>query len=446
MAVSDRILSRLLQLHPKIIDLTLHRMWRILAKLGHPERSLPPVVHVAGTNGKGSVIAYLRAMMEAAGLSVHCYTSPHLVRFHERIRLGAPSGSGFIPEQDLSGILEECEAANGGKPITYFEITTAAALLAFSRLPADYLMLEVGLGGRLDATNVVDEPALCVITSLGLDHQQYLGEGIVEIAKEKAGILKPDVPAVVAQQTNDVMAAIGAQAVRIGAALLEHGQHWQSYEEQGRLVYQDDSTLLDLPLPNLAGRFQVENAGIAVAAIRALADDRILAAHVDEGLRNARWMARLQRLPDGRLHQLLPQAAELWLDGGHNPAAGRALAQSLADLDERLAKPLTLVLGMLNTKSVADFIEPFTGLAAGIVTITIPDEPHALSAQDLAAIARGLGLDAAPAGSIEEASGIAGQIEPAPRILICGSLYLAGHVLALHAGDAVTGPSGTSKR
>lgn len=441
MAVSDSILSRLLQLHPKIIDLTLDRMWRLLEKLGSPECALPPVIHVAGTNGKGSTVAYLRAIMEAAGLKVHCYTSPHLVRFHERIRLAGE----LITEHDLSSILEECEAANGTEPITYFEITTAAALLAFSRCPADYLLLEVGLGGRLDATNVVDKPALSVITSVSLDHQQFLGDRISEIAREKAGILKKGVPAVIAHQTDDASQTIEAEAARIGAPLLVHGQDWQSFEQHGRLVYQDENELLDLSLPALPGRFQVENAGAAIAAIRALGDERISNEDLDIGLHNAEWRARLQRLPDGELSGLLPDGAELWLDGGHNAAAGRALAQSLADLDERVEKPLILVLGMLNTKSAADFVEPFAGLAARVITLTIPDEPSALGAHDLAAIARGLDLDAEPAGSIEQAISLAGEIDPAPRILICGSLYLAGHVLALHAGEVVTAPSGTSK-
>lgn len=442
MAVSDSILSRLLQLHPKIIDLTLDRMWRLLEKLGSPERALPPVIHVAGTNGKGSTVAYLRAIMEASGLSIHCYTSPHLVRFHERIRLGGE----LIAEDNLSAILEECEAANGDEAITYFEITTAAALLAFSRNPADYFLLEVGLGGRLDATNVIDNPALCVITSVSLDHQQFLGDRISEIAREKAGILKSGIAAVVAHQSGDALPAIEAEAARIGSPLLIHGQDWQSFEQHGRLVYQDEVELLDLPLPVLPGRFQVENAGAAIAAIRALGDDRISNEDIETGLRNAEWRARLQRLPDGELTRLLPEGAELWLDGGHNAAAGSALAQSLADLDERVEKPLTLVLGMLNTKSAADFIGPFAGLAARVITLTVPDEPNALGAHDLAAIAHGLDIDAEPAGGIEQAVSLAGEVEPAPRVLICGSLYLAGHVLALHAGDAVTTPSGASKR
>ena len=442
MAVSDSILSRLLQLHPKIIDLTLDRMWRLLERLDSPERKLPPVIHVAGTNGKGSTIAYLQAILEAAGLSVHCYTSPHLVRFHERIRL---SGE-LIAEQELSAILQECEEANGSETITYFEITTAAALLAFSRQPADYLLLEVGLGGRLDATNVIDQPAMSIITSVSLDHQQFLGDTIADIAREKSGILKQGVPAVIAHQSSDALPTIEAEAARVGAPLLIHGQDWQSFEQHGRLVYQDEIELLDLPLPVLPGRFQVENAGAAIAAIRALNDDRITNDDVASGLRTAQWRARLQRLPVGELSKLLPEEAELWLDGGHNAAAGSALAQSLADLDERVEKPLMLVLGMLNTKSAADFMEPFAGLAARMLTLTIPDEPNALGAHDLAAIARGLGIDAEPVGSIQDAISLAGQVEPAPRVLICGSLYLAGHVLALHSGEAITAPSGASKR
>ncbi len=446
MAVSDAILSRLLQLHPKVIDLTLDRMWRLLARLGDPQDSLPPVVHVAGTNGKGSVIAYLRAIMEQAALSVHCYTSPHLVRFHERVRIGAPGGGHLIPEEQLSAALEECEAVNAGELITYFEITTAAALLAFSRAPADYLLLEVGLGGRLDATNVVERPRLGVITPVSLDHQQYLGDTLGRIAAEKAGILKPDMLAVISHQADDALMAIEARAAEVGASLLVHGQDWQGFEQHGRLVYQDETALLDLPMPVLAGRFQIENAATAVAAIRALSDERISVDNIADGLRTAQWQARLQRLGPGKLHDLVPSDAELWVDGGHNPAAGRALAESLADLDERLAKPLMLVVGMLNTKAAADYLAPFAGLAAGIVTVTIPGESNALGAADLAAISRGLGIDAEPAGGIEEAVTIAGQIEPSPRILLCGSLYLAGHVLALHAGEQVTAPSGASKK
>ena len=446
MAVSDAILKRLLELHPKIIDLTLDRMHRLLARLDHPERKLPPVVHVAGTNGKGSTIAYLRAIMEAAGLSVHAYTSPHLVRFHERIRLGKPGASALISEDALSALLEECETVNGNEPITFFEITTAAALLAFSRQPADYLLLEVGLGGRLDATNVIDKPAVSVITAIDLDHQQYLGTTIEAIAGEKAGILKRGVPAIIAHQQSGALPTLEAHAARIGAPVLIADQDWQVYEQHGHLVFQDDNGLLDLPMPQLAGRFQVQNAGNAIAALRALADPRITDAAIAAGLKSASWPARLQRLEPGRLHDLVGEDAELWLDGGHNPSAGQAIAESLADLSERVEKPLYLVLGMLNTKSASNYLEPFAGLVSGIVTVTIPGEENALSADDLAAMARGQGINAEASGSIEQAIRTAAQAAEAPRIVICGSLYLAGHVLALHTGQHASAVSGTGKK
>ncbi len=446
MAVSDAILKRLLELHPKIIDLTLDRMHRILAALGHPERKLPPVIHVAGTNGKGSTIAYLQAIMEATGLSVHTYTSPHLVRFHERIRLGAAGGGALISEAGLSALLEECETANAGEPITFFEITTAAALLAFSRHPADYLLLEVGLGGRLDATNVVDGTVASIITAVDLDHQQYLGGTLQAIAAEKAGILKTGVPAVIGRQPDDALVTIEAVAARTSTPLAVCERDWQVFEQHGRLVYQDEEALLDLPLPSLPGRFQIENAGNALAALRVLGDDRISDAAMATGLTSATWPARMQRLGPGRLSDLAGEGAEVWLDGGHNPSAGRAVAQSLADLSERAEKPVILVLGMLNTKAAADYLEPFAGLVAGIVTLTIPGEDNALGAHDLAAMARGQGMDAEPARSIEEALAIAGQAFDAPRIMICGSLYLAGHVLALNQGQAASAVSGASKQ
>ncbi|MBD3666756.1 MAG: bifunctional folylpolyglutamate synthase/dihydrofolate synthase, partial [Kangiella sp.] len=259
---SDAILDRLTGLHPKLIDLTLDRTERLLAALGHPERSLPPVIHIAGTNGKGSVSAFLQAMFEAAGLRVHRYTSPHLVRFHERIVLdGQP-----IAEPALIDLLEECERVNGGANITYFEITTVAALLAFSRTPADVLLLEVGLGGRFDATNVIEAPAVSVITHIGLDHQQFLGDTIEEIAGEKAGILKRDVPAIIAPQEDAVVPRIEREAAQVHAPLFLGGQDWTAYEEHGRLVYQDTDGLLDLPLPALAGAPPIENAGASIAA------------------------------------------------------------------------------------------------------------------------------------------------------------------------------------
>lgn len=445
MAMTDAILTRLLTLHPKIIDLTLDRMWHILAKLGNPQDRLPPTVHVAGTNGKGSTIAYMRAMMEAAGLSVHCYTSPHLVRFHERIRIGRKGGGLLIGDDELSALLEECEKANGGEPITFFEITTAAAFLAFARKPADYLLLEVGLGGRLDATNTI-RPRLSVITTIDLDHQQFLGDTLSLIAHEKAGILKRGVTGIVGVQPEEARDEIETVAARTGAPLLIANQDWQSYEQHGRLVFQDESGLLDLPMPQLQGRHQIDNAGNAIAAIRALGDERISDASIAQGLKTVTWPARMQRLGAGSLHALIAADCELWLDGGHNPSGGRALAQSFSELNERYSRPLVLIWGMLNTKEPGGFIAPFAGVAHQVIALTIPGEDNALPAERLAEIARAHGLPATTATSIEDALEQASALLPPPRILICGSLYLAGRVLAAHLGEAMSEVTGTSRR
>ncbi|MGI9482706.1 MAG: bifunctional folylpolyglutamate synthase/dihydrofolate synthase [Hyphomicrobiales bacterium] len=446
MAHSDAILKRLLALHPKIIDLSLDRMERILDALGNPQDKLPPVIHVAGTNGKGSTIANMQAMFEAAGKSVHAYTSPHLVRFHERIYLGAPGGGSLISEEDLSELLEECEVANGDAPITFFEITTAAAFLAFSRAPADYCLLEVGLGGRLDATNVIPAPALTLITPVGIDHQQYLGESIVEIAGEKAGILKRGVKCILGPQPDKVHDVIEHKAARLAAPLIVSGQDFQTYEEHGRLVYQDEKGLLDLPLPKLAGRFQIENAGTAIAAVRALQDASVGEAAIAQGITTAKWKARLQRLDAGPLFKMLPEGAELWLDGGHNQAAGHALAISLAEIEERAPKPLVLITGLLKTKDPSDYLSAFSGLAKTIVTLKIPDEENALTAEELASTASGLGFETIKASDIEDALRLAAENTDGPaRVLICGSLYLAGHVLALNSGAEKSGPSGTTR-
>ena len=414
-AASDAVLERLTSLHPKKIDLVLTRVERLLAALGHPERRLPPVVHVAGTNGKGSTVAMVRAGLEGAGGTCHAYTSPHLARFHERIRLAGA----LIPEADLLALLEECEAANAGAPITFFEITTAAALLAFARTPADWTLLEVGLGGRLDATNVVDRPAICAITPVSLDHQQFLGETVAEIAGEKAGILKRGVPCVVARQEEAALEAIEARAARVGAPLLVHGQHWHVAAERGRLVYQDERGLLDLPPPNLPGPHQVDNAGTALAVLRALG-----AGDPEAAVTRAEWPARMQRLRRGPLVEAAGRA-ELWLDGGHNPAAGAALAGTLRAMPPRATH---LVCGMLGTKDPAGYLAPLAGVAEGCRAVAIPGEAATLPAEDTAAAARAAGLPAAVApdvGSAVRALAARG----AARIVICGSLYLAGHVL-----------------
>lgn len=446
MAVSDAILKRLLSLHPKIIDLKLDRMWRILARLDNPHEKLPPVLHVAGTNGKGSTVTYLRSAMEAAGLTVHCYTSPHLVKFHERIRLGKKGGGELIAEDRLSALLEECETVNGGEPITFFEITTAAAFLAFARTPADYLILEVGLGGRLDATNVIARPALSIITTVDYDHQQYLGNTLTEIAREKAGILKPNVTAIIAPQPDEARAEIERCAEAEHSPLLIANQDWQAYEQHGRLVYQDESGLLDLPLPQLLGRHQIDNAGTAIAALRNLDDTRIGESHIAQGLKTASWPARMQRLGPGELWSFIPKDAELWLDGGHNPSAGRALARAFSELNERVSRPLVLIWGMLNTKAIDDFIAPFAGIAHRVVTLTIPDEENAVRAPELAEAARRHDMGAETADSLEDALKQASHITPAPRILIVGSLYLAGRVLARHSGEAMSQVTGAGRR
>ncbi|RMH45347.1 MAG: bifunctional folylpolyglutamate synthase/dihydrofolate synthase [Alphaproteobacteria bacterium] len=411
----------MMSLHPKIIDLTLDRMWRLLERLGHPERRLPPVVHVAGTNGKGSTIAMIRAGLEAAGHRVHVYTSPHLVRFHERIRLAGA----LIDEGALSAVLDECERANGGEPITYFEITTAAALLAFARTPADFTLLEVGLGGRLDATNVVAAPALSVITPVSVDHQQFLGDTLAEIAAEKAGILKRGVPAVIARQDDEAMDVIERRAARCGAPILAHGQHWQAWRERDRLVFQDERGLLDLPLPGLAGAHQIDNAGTAVAAMRLLG---LAEAPIAAGIAGAEWPARMQRLRRGPLIEAAGPGAELWLDGGHNPAAGRALADALAALPPR---PTRLVCGMLNTKDTRGFLSPLAAVADGLCAVSIDGEAATLPAAETAARARECGFpDVTEAASVLAAIQGIREAEPAARIVICGSLYLAGRVLA----------------
>jgi len=430
-APSDAVLQRLLSLHPKRIDLVLHRVERLLAALDHPEQKMPPVIHVAGTNGKGSVCAYLRAMLEGSGYRVHVYTSPHLVHFHERIRIAGK----LISEEELAATLEECEAANAGAPITFFEITTAAAFLAFSRHPADALVLEVGLGGRYDATNVVAKPIAVCITPIALDHQDFLGDSLAAIATEKAGIIKHAAPAIVGPQDEEAKSVIVRRADQLGAPLYVYGEDYHGYEEHGRFVYQDTDGLLDLPLPKLLGRHQIANAAIAVASLRRIGGRWAREKGIEWGLKNVEWPGRLQRLTKGPLIEAAPAGAEVWLDGGHNPHGGAALAQSMADLEERAPKPLYLVCGMLKTKDTVGYLLPFRGLAKHVTTIAISGEAASLGAGALYDAARTAGLEASPADDLMDAMmqvsawSRARESEGAPRILICGSLYLAGKVL-----------------
>jgi len=411
-----------MSLHPKIIDLTLDRMTRLLDALGNPEQSMPPVIHIAGTNGKGSTQAMIRAGLEAAGDSCHAYTSPHLARFHERIVL---SGD-IIDESDLADYLAECETANGGVPITYFEITTCAALLAFSRSQADFTLLEVGLGGRLDATNVVDQPAMTVITPVSIDHQQYLGETLAEIAGEKAGILKRNCFAIVGPQQDEALEVIEARAREVGATCKIHGQHWHVWEENGRLVYQDENGLLDLPMPALIGAHQVQNAGIAIATLRYLGKDE---AAFEGAMTDAKWPARLQKLRTGPLIESAPNA-EIWLDGGHNKAAGHALAEALGRLPSR---ELYMVVGMLNTKDASGYMKPLSERSKSLYGVSIPGEAATMTAKETVEVAQKVGFDAIEAEDFQSAIREIISLNPNARILICGSLYLAGKVLQENA-------------
>ena len=417
-SASDAILARLMALHPKVIDLTLDRLVVLLDRLGNPQNAIPPVIHIAGTNGKGSTQAMIRAGLEAAGRSVHAYTSPHLARFHERIRV---AGS-LIPEPDLAALLEEVEAANAGDPMTFFEITTAAAFLAFARTPADYTLLEVGLGGRLDATNVIARPALTVITPVSIDHTQYLGETLPEIAGEKAGILKPRVACVVARQPDEALAVIEARAARLMAPLQIHGQHWTCAREGDGLVFQDERGLVQTGLPVLPGPHQVENAGTAIAALRTLGFGQ---PEAEAAVTRAEWPARMQRLTRGPLVEAAGDC-ELWLDGGHNPAGGEAVAATLRAMGPR---PVHLVCGMLNTKDVAGYMRPLAGVARSLTAVAIPGEANTLPAEATAAAAGAVGLPAHVAPDMQTAVAQLAAAHPGARLLICGSLYLAGRVL-----------------
>ncbi|MBX9683225.1 MAG: bifunctional folylpolyglutamate synthase/dihydrofolate synthase [Hyphomicrobium sp.] len=435
---SDALLAEMMLLHPKLIDLSLGRVERLLGKLGHPEQRLPPVVHIAGTNGKGSTTAYLKAIIEAAGKRVHVYTSPHLVRFHERIALaGADGVAQPIGEDALVDVLMRVRAVNDGDDITQFEITTAAALLAFSETPADVVLLEVGLGGRLDATNVIKSPALTVITPISMDHAEKLGPTLAKIAAEKAGILKTGTAGIVAVQPDDVLAVIEARARSVSAPLTVFGRDYDAYEQNGRLLFQRDDALIDLPLPALIGRHQIANAATAIAAALTLGE-RLPHLGIDEraieiGLRTVVWPARMQRLLTGPLPTLVGSTNELWLDGGHNPAAGDMLADTLAALDEKSSKPVFLIVGMMGQKDALGFIAPFRGLVRAVYTVPIPgahEAPH--SEEKLADVARSAGLQAFERASVPDALRTIAALPPgAKRVLICGSLYLAGHVLTL---------------
>lgn len=422
--------ARLTRLHPVAIDLTLGRIERLLAALGHPERKLPPVIHVAGTNGKGSTVAFLRAILEATGLKVHAYTSPHLVRVNETIRIAGR----LVGDDELLAALAHCERVNAGAPITLFEIETAAALWLFAQHPADVTLLEVGLGGRLDATNVIEHPLACVLTPIGIDHTEFLGPTIADIAAEKAGILRRGAPVIVAEQRDEAMEVIERDAKRLRAPLFACGQHWHVQLEHGRLAYQDERGLLDLTAPKLFGRHQIDNAGLAIATLRAQSRFTIPQDAYQAGLLAAEWPARMQRITSGKLLDDAPAGCELWLDGGHNADGGRVAAAALGDLEERVSRPLVLIAGMMANKDAAAFLANFTGLTRHLIVVPIPNRDGAMPPERLADAGRALGLrvelaDDVPA-ALRRIASLAYELPP--RILITGSLYLAGHVLSLN--------------
>jgi dihydrofolate synthase/folylpolyglutamate synthase len=430
---STTLLERFKALHPQSIDLSLGRIERLLLALGHPERRLPPVVHVAGTNGKGSLLAFLRAIAEALRKRVHVYTSPHLVNFHERIVLAGSDGNAPISEERLIDCLTRAEAANGGELITLFEITTAAAFVAFAETPADLLLLETGLGGRLDATNVIDKPLVTAITPISIDHVSFLGDTLAAIAAEKAGILKPGVPCIVGHQELEVLRVIEAQAEEVGAPLHVFGRDFDVFEQHKRLIFQTPTRLLDLPLPRLAGRHQLDNAGGAIATASVVFSDELTMEAIEHGLTHAKWPARLERLSPGALYTYVDDDTEIWLDGGHNAAGGQAIAHAIAELDDRVPRPVHLIWGMMETKDAHAFVAPFKGLVERIYTVPIPEEQNAFAAEELAEIAASEGFIVTAAKSVPHAllQSRAAFSEPG-RVLICGSLYLAGHVLKLH--------------
>jgi dihydrofolate synthase/folylpolyglutamate synthase len=430
----DGLIARLSALHPQRIDLSLDRMHRLLARLDHPERMLPPVIHVAGTNGKGSTIAYLRAILEAAGLRVHVYTSPYLVRINECFRIGEKGGGRLADDAELGRVLEHCEQLNQGEPITIFEIETAAAFCLFAQHEADVVLLETGLGGRLDATNVIERPIATVITPVGMDHTEFLGNSLASIAGEKAAIIKRGAPVICAEQAPEAMAVIEAQANRMRAPLHAAGQQWHVGVERGRLVYQDERGLMDLAAPKLFGRHQFDNAGLAIATLRAVGKFKVEMGAFEAGIVGADWPARMQRLVAGALVDQGPKGCEIWLDGGHNAEGGRVAAAALGDLEERVSRPLVVIAGMMANKDASAFLANFAGLTRHIMAVPIPGRDNAMPPDRLADAARALGMRVENAASVEAALLALSRLayEVPPRILITGSLYLAGHVLAIN--------------
>lgn len=431
---ADREIERLMALHPKGFDLSLDRISRLLEKLGNPQDRLPPVIHIAGTNGKGSAAAFSRALLEEAGYSVHVHTSPHLVNWHERYRLAAPGRGKLVEDDVLADAIQRIAKVNEGQTITVFEILTAATFILFSEHPADAAIIEVGLGGRFDATNVIREPAVSLIMPISMDHEAYLGDRVELIASEKAGIIKPGLPVVIGQQDHDEAEAVLVdRAQRLDCPLWVYGQDFFAYEENRRMIYQDETGLMDLSRPRLLGRHQYANAAAAIAAVRAAGFD-VGADDADRAMSSVEWPGRMQRLTAGKLVDLLPEGAELWVDGGHNPGASTVVAEALAELEEKQPRPLFLISGMINTKDQTGYFRAFHGMARHVYTVPVTMSESSVPNAELAARAQAAGLSAEPVSSVANALMLLRDTwdrrETAPRILICGSLYLAGQVLA----------------
>lgn len=433
-SAAEREIDKLMSLHPKGFDLSLGRITRLLERLGNPQDRMPPVIHIAGTNGKGSCAAYCRSLLEADGKAVHVHISPHLVRWHERYRIGRSGAPGQYVEDDVfAEAVRRVAEANGGEQITVFEILTAVMFILFSEHPADAAIVEVGLGGRFDATNVIEKPAVSVIMPIGLDHQAYLGDRIELIAMEKAGIMKSGVPVIIGFQDNEVAREVLIDtAERLGCPHAVYGQDFLAYEEHGRMAFQSDAGLMDLPLPRLSGRHQIANAAAALAAVSAAGFD-ISHETAERAMETVQWPARMQRLTEGPLPALLPEGSELWLDGGHNPHAAAMIAEALAGMQDRTERPLFLIAGMINTKDATGYFRAFEGMARHVFTVPVEDSDASVDPRELAENAVAAGLTAQPMTNVEEALRLLGEgwnrLEPPPRVLIGGSLYLAGEVL-----------------
>jgi len=429
---ADREIEHLMTLHPKGFDLSLDRVTRLLERLGNPQDRLPPVIHIAGTNGKGSCAAFARALLEAAGHLVHVHTSPHLVNWHERYRLAAEGGGTLVEDDIFAEAIARVAEANGGQKITVFEILTAVTFILFSEHPAEAAIIEVGLGGRFDATNVVKRPAVSVIMPISMDHEAYLGDRVELIAAEKAGIMKRGCPVVIGAQESDIALQVLIEtAERLDCPTFVYGQDFLAFEENGRMVYQDEDGLMDLPSPRLPGRHQYANAAAAIAAVKA-AGFEIGHRAAERAMTHVAWPARMQKLTQGKLVDLAPKGAEIWLDGGHNPGAGIVIAEALAEQEEKNPRPLVLISGMINTKDQTGYFSAFKGLARHVYTVPVTSSDSGVPNDELALRAAEAGLSAEPVSSVASALMLLRDSwdGPAPRILIGGSLYFAGAVLA----------------